>query len=254
MNVLIAEDEKLASERLASLLEACDPQIKIVDSLDSVSDVVTFFKTGGTIDLLLLDIQLADGKSFEIFDKVEVRSPIIFTTAYDQFALDAFKYYSLDYLLKPIQLDHLRAALNKFKKISANQSAGSYDWQALQTLITQANNKPKERFVLKSGNKLFYKQVTEIAYFFAEGKTAYLVSKKDNRKYIIDYTLEELEKILDPKMFFRINRKFILCIDSLAEVRGLASTRMEIRLNQPCEHELSVSRDRSQEFKAWLDK
>ena len=116
MNVLIAEDEKLASERLASLLEACDPQIKIVDSLDSVSDVVTFFKTGGSIDLLLLDIELADGKSFEIFDKVDVSSPIIFTTAYDQFVLEAFKFYSLDYLLKPIQLDHLRAAINKFKK------------------------------------------------------------------------------------------------------------------------------------------
>ena len=252
MKVLIAEDEKLASERLAILLEACDPLIKIVDNLDSVSDVVAFFKAGGTVDLLLLDIELADGKSFEIFDKAEISSPIIFTTAYDQFALDAFKYYSIDYLLKPIQLDDLRTAINKFKKISAYQSA-PYDWQALKTLLTQATNKPKERFILKSGNKLFYKHVSEIAYFFAEGKTAYLVSKKENRKYIIDYTLEDLEKVLDPKMFFRINRKFILCIDSLAEVKGLVSTRMEIRLNQPCEHELSVSRDRSQHFKAWLD-
>ena len=123
----------------------------------------------------------------------------------------------------------------------------------MQALLKKATNQHKERFILKSGNKLFYKQASEIAYFFADGKTAYLVSKKENRKYIIDYTLEELEKILDPKIFFRINRKFILCIDSLAEVKGLVSTRLEIKLNQPCEHELSVSRDRSQEFKSWLD-
>ena len=252
MNVLIAEDETLAAERLTSLLEACDPHIRVVENVDSISDVVAFFKNGGSIDLLLLDIELADGKSFEIFEKIDISSPIIFITAYNQFALDAFRYYSIDYLLKPVQLDDLRAAINKFKKISANQSVTT-DWKALQALLKKATNQHKERFILKSGNKLFYKQASEIAYFFADGKTAYLVSKKENRKYIIDYTLEELEKILDPKIFFRINRKFILCIDSLAEVKGLVSTRLEIKLNQPCEHELSVSRDRSQEFKSWLD-
>src|SRR5688572_5600013 len=178
MKVLIAEDEMLASERLTSLLRECDPDITIVDSFDSVSDVVEFFKTGSSIDLLLLDIELADGKSFEIFDKVDISLPIIFTTAYNQFALDAFKYYSIDYLLKPIQLGDLQAAINKFKKISANQSAPP-DWQALQMLLRQATTQHKERFILKSGNKLFYKHTSEIAYFFADGKTAYLVSKKE---------------------------------------------------------------------------
>jgi DNA-binding LytR/AlgR family response regulator len=252
MNILIAEDEILAAERLNSLLAACDPQIRIIDNLDSVSDVVAFFKAGGSIDLLLLDIELADGKSFEIFDKIDIAIPIIFITAYNEFALDAFKYYSIDYLLKPVQLGNLQAAINKFKKISGYQSSPP-DWKALQMMLRQATTPHKERFILKSGNKLFYKNASEIAYFFADGKTAYLVSKKENRKYIVDYTLEELEKILDPKMFFRINRKFIVSIDSLAEVKGLVSSRMEIKLNQPCEYELSVSRDRSHGFKSWLD-
>jgi DNA-binding LytR/AlgR family response regulator len=252
MKVLIAEDEMLASERLTSLLRECDPDITIVDSFDSVSDVVEFFKTGSSIDLLLLDIQLADGKSFEIFDKVDISSPIIFTTAYNQFALDAFKFHSIDYLLKPVQLEDLRAAINKFKKISTNQIT-PIGWEKLQKLLLQASNQYKERFVVKSGNRLFYRSASEIAYFFADGKTAYLVSKKDNRKYVIDYTLEQLDKILDPKLFFRINRKIILGIDSVVEVRGLMSARMEVKINQPCEHELTVSRDRAQNFKAWLD-
>src|SRR5688572_18188834 len=176
MNILIAEDETLAAERLTSLLNACDPHIRVVENVDSISDVVAFFKNGGSIDLLLLDIELADGKSFEIFEKIDISSPIIFITAYNQFALDAFRYYSIDYLLKPVQLDDLRAAINKFKKISAYPSA-TPDWGALQALLKQATNQHKERFILKSGNKLFYKQASEIAYFFADGKTAYLVSK-----------------------------------------------------------------------------
>lgn len=253
MNVLIAEDETLASERLISLLEECDPDIKIVDSLDSVSDVVDFFKSGGSIDLLLLDIELADGKSFEIFDKVAISSPIIFTTAYSQFALEAFKFYSIDYLLKPVQLEDLRTAINKFKRISIDRST-PFKWEILEKLLLQATSQYKERFVVKSGTKLFYKPISEIAYFFADGKNAYLVSKRENRKYMIDYSLEELDKLLDPKIFFRINRKFILCIDSVFEVRGSMSTRMEIRLNQPCEYELSVSRDRAHNFKSWLDR
>ena len=142
MNVLIAEDETLAAERLTSLLEVCDPHIRVVDNVDSVGDVVAFFKNGGSIDLLLLDIELADGKSFEIFEKIDISPPIIFITAYNQFALDAFRYYSIDYLLKPVQLDDLQAAINKFKKISAHQSAPP-DLQSLQVLLKQATNQHK---------------------------------------------------------------------------------------------------------------
>ncbi len=179
--------------------------------------------------------------------------PVIFTTAYDQFALDAFKVYSVDYLLKPIQFEDLNNAIKKLKKISSYHSS-PLNWEAIQKLISQNATNFKERFILKSGNKLSYKHASEAAYFFADGKTTYLVTKKENRKYIIDYTLDELEAVLDPKLFFRINRKFILSIGSVSEVRGLISSGMEVKLNQPCEYDLSVSRDRSQKFKAWLDK
>ncbi len=253
MKVLIVEDEPLAAERLQHLLRTCEPGIEVVDLIDSVEDAVTFFRSGKKTDLLLLDIQLADGKSFEIFDKVKIDTPIIFTTAFDQYAIQAFKVHSIDYLLKPFQQSDLNCAIEKFRKISVPASLTSEDLTELKALLAKNKNTYKERFIIKSGNKLQFKQTDDIAYFFADGKTAFLVSKKENRKYLIDHTLEELENALNPKAFFRISRKFILSVDSIAEVKGLISTRLEVKLNQPCEHELAVSRDRAQDFKNWLN-
>ena len=253
MKVLIVEDERLAAERLQYLLRTCEQDIEVVDVIDSVEDAVTFFRSGKKTELLLLDIQLADGKSFEIFEKVKIELPIIFTTAFDQYAIQAFKVHSIDYLLKPVQQSDLNYAIEKFRKITAPISLTSEDLIELKALLAKNKKTYKERFIIKSGNKLQFKQTDDIAYFFADGKTAFLVSKKENRKYLIDHTLEELENTLNPKAFFRISRKFIVGVESIAEVKGLISTRLEVKLNQPCEHELAVSRDRAQDFKNWLN-
>ncbi len=254
MKVLIAEDELLAAERIQGLLKVCAPEAVVVEQVDSVEDTITFFKAGNRIDLLLLDIQLADGKSFEIFDKINVEVPVIFITAYDQYAIQAFKFHSIDYLLKPIQQEDLQRAIDKYKRHTVTRMLEPLEISALRELLTKTTRSFKERFLIKAGNKLQYKPSADVAYFFAEGKEAYLVTKKENRKYLIDQTLEELESVLDPGSFFRISRKFIISIDSVAEVRGLVSTRMEVKLNQPCEYELSVSRDRAPLFKNWLDR
>jgi DNA-binding LytR/AlgR family response regulator len=252
MKVLIVEDEPLAAERLQQLLINCDSTIEIVAHLESVDEAVTFFRSDKRIDLLLLDIQLADGKSFEIFDKVKVNAPIIFTTAFDQYAIQAFKLHSIDYLLKPIQQSDLQQALDKLRRITPPPALTVEELNTLKSLLVRNHLSYKDRLIIKSGNKLQYKFTADVSYFFADGKTTFLVSKKENRKYLIDHTLEELEKMLDPKSFFRINRKFIVAIESIVEVKGLISAKLEVKLNQPCEFDLTVSRDRAQDFKNWL--
>lgn len=253
MNVIIAEDEKLAAERLEHLVLQYDPSIQIAGRYDSVADLVTYF-TRNTTDLMFLDIQLADGKSFEVFKKVEVTAPIIFTTAYDQYALQAFKLHSVDYLLKPIREEELRFALKKFKTLQSSRSLDANQWDVLKELAKIPMRTYKQRFLVKSGNKLFYKQATQVGYFFADGKVAYLVTRQENRKFLIDHTLEELELLLDPQCFFRISRKFIINIEAVAEVKGSVSSSMEVFLSQKTDLTLSVSRDKIQDFKKWLDR
>jgi DNA-binding LytR/AlgR family response regulator len=185
---------------------------------------------------------------------VEIKTPIIFTTAYDQYAIQAFKHLSIDYLLKPIQKQDLQRALDKFKILSKPHTLGTDEVRMLNELLRKNSRSFRERFLIKAGNKLQFKQVSEAAYFYADGKATYLVSKKENRKYLIDHTLEDLESSLDPDQFFRISRKFIVHIESIAEVKGLISSRLEIKLNLPCDQDLSVSREKAKSFKNWLDR
>lgn len=256
MEACIIEDEVEAAERLTSLISECDPAIKVVQRIDSVQDVITYFQSGKQPDIVFMDIQLADGKSFEIFDKVQIECPIIFTTAFDQYALQAFKQYSIDYLLKPIQRNELYSAIEKLRKIYHPDSKRltDSDIRALKEIIGGVNNKFKQRLLIKSGNKLQYRPTQSVAYFFADGKNAYLIGKGDGKKALIDHTLEELEDILNPEYFFRISRRYIVSFDSVYEVKGLISSKIEVKLNQPCEHELIVSRERVHEFKLWLDR
>jgi len=255
MNVIVIEDEKLAADRLAGLIQDYDASIKILAQLDSVEETIEFFHSRPTVDLLFLDIQLSDGKSFEIFDRVQITTPIIFTTAYDQYALQAFKHYSIDYLLKPVQYTDLQAALQKFKNISQQKEEFLTEGNlaALKKIFHQSVPSYKQRLLVKAGHRLLFKSVKDVSYFFADGKDAYVVVKGENRKQLIDYTLEELDGQLDPKQFFRISRKFILNINSIVEVKGLISRKLEVRLNQPTDHLLTVSRERAQEFRDWLD-
>lgn len=252
MNVAIAEDETLAADRLADLVMAFDPKIQIAGRFDSVQDLIAFF-SANQVDLLFLDIQLADGKSFELFNKIELLTPVIFTTAFDQYALQAFKLHSIDYLLKPIQQNELHAALKKFKMLRAAQTIDGKQWEVLKELVRMPVQTYKQRFLVKSGNKLLYKQTAQVACFFADGKLAYLVTS-DNKKYLIDHTLEELERLLNPENFFRISRKFIINIDSIAEVKGSVSSGMEVFLHQKLEFQMAVSREKIIDFKKWLDR
>lgn len=252
MRAIVVEDEELAAERLIDLIKAIDPTIEIVAQPDTVADTLHFLKTQPVPDVIFLDIQLADGRSFEIFQRASIDSPIIFITAYDQFTLKAFKVNSIDYLLKPVQKEDLRLALEKLKKLNRKGLNGD-ELDLLKEIIKSKGQSYKQRLVIKAGNKIQFKPAEEVAYFFADGKEAYMVSRKENRKHLIGYTLEELEEILDPRDFFRISRKFIVRADAIAEVKGLISSRLEVKLIQNTEHELAVSRERAQDFKTWLD-
>jgi DNA-binding LytR/AlgR family response regulator len=254
MNVLVVEDEALAAERLITLLEKSGGRFTVQGILESIEETVSFFKAGNTTELLFLDIELADGKSFEIFNQVKVTAPIIFTTAYDQYALQAFKHFSIDYLLKPVRQEDLEKALDKWKRVSERPVKWDDQLSQLKEWFRSERQKPKERLLVKSGNKLQFKSTEEVAYFFADGKEVYIFTLGENKKFLIDYTLEELEKQLDKEKFFRISRKAIVNAKAIAEIKGLVSTRLEVRLNQPCPHELSISRDRSAAFKSWLDR
>jgi DNA-binding LytR/AlgR family response regulator len=254
MKALIVEDEFHAVERLQLLLPECDPDLQVTGIIDTIEEAVSYLRSEQKPDLIFLDIELADGKSFSIFEQVEVDIPVIFTTAYDHYALQAFQFFSIDYLLKPIQLESLKNALFKFGRFSGNTKVSKDEISLVRELLKVKKPSYKERFIIKAGNKLQLRPTYDVAYFFADGKAVYLVTKTDNRKYIVDHTLEELETVLDPALFFRISRKFIVCVESLHEVKGLLSGRLEIKIKQDCEHELSVSRERANDFKAWLNR
>jgi len=254
MKVLIVEDEALAAERLTALLQKTSEAFTIQGVLESIEEVVSFFSAGNKTDLLFLDIELADGKSFEIFNRIKIESPIIFITAYDQYALQAFKHLSIDYLLKPVQQEDLDGALAKWKRMRGQPENITVQWNQLKELLSSEKQKPKERLLVKSGNKLQHKSAEDVAYFWADGKEVYIFTLHENKKFLIDYTLEQLEAQLDKEKFFRISRKAIVNVQAIAEVKGLISTRLEVRLNQPCIHELTISRDRSSTFKTWLDR
>jgi len=252
MNVLIVEDEAPAAERIITLMKEMGESFHVHAILETIEESVQFFSSGQKPELVFLDIELADGQCFEILNQVKVDSPIIFTGIDDQSAFQAFKHFSIDYLLKPVQKQELSRALNKFHRIS--KVTAMDEIRILNELVQKSSKSYRERFLIKAGNKLQFKQVNEAAYFFADGKATYLITKNENRKHLIDHTIEELESSLDPNRFFRISRKFIIHVESISEIKGLISSKLEIKLNQPCEHELSVSRDRASAFKNWLDR
>jgi DNA-binding LytR/AlgR family response regulator len=255
MKIVIVEDETLAVERLRQILPVCEPNAEILAEFDTIADTVDYFKQKpSAVDLLILDIELADGKSFEIFERVTIDAPVIFTTAFDSFALQAFKYYSIDYLLKPIQKEDLKTAFDKLRRVIPGRVGMDVsELTALRRFIEKATSNYRERFVIKTGNKLQFRSEEDVAIFYADGKNVFLIAKSDNRKFLVDHTLEELERCLDPTKFFRISRKYIVRVDSIQEVKGLISGKLEVKLKQSCDQELLVSRDRVSDFKSWLN-
>ena len=247
MKVVIVEDEKLAAERLQTLLLEYDPTITIAARLESIEQTVKYLKEHTHPDLLLLDIHLSDGQSFEIFNQINYNKPVIFTTAYDQYALEAFKMFSIDYILKPVTQEALATALNKLKSLSASFSP--IDFKNLQPAWEQRNY--KKRFLGKVGQRLFFIDVVNISFFQADNKIVYLIDKEGNR-YIVDTTMEKLEAQLDPHYFFRLNRRHIINIESIEQVKPYYNSRLKLSvLGASQQEEMIISRDKVADFKQW---
>ncbi|MFT3679883.1 MAG: LytTR family DNA-binding domain-containing protein [Ferruginibacter sp.] len=253
MKILIVEDEELAVKKLQKTLAAVDSTAEIIGTTDSIKSTAEWLQDNAAPDLILMDIELADGQSFEIFNLTEVKSPVIFTTSYDEYALKAFKVNSVDYLLKPIQKEELEAALNKFKKMKAAAADINLD-----SLVKELQQKlqPKEfrkRFLVKHAQKLVSIEIDEIAYFFSDGRLNFFKTT-DNRKFVVDYTMDELDDMLDPEKYFRISRSFYVSINSIEKIDDYFGNRLILSLKPALDKEALVSREKVTEFKKWMGK
>ena len=246
MKILIIEDEAAALRRLSKLLVEIDPNIEIVEDLDSIESSIKWLQDNPMPDLLFLDIHLADGSSFEIFKHVDIKKPVIFITAYDEYALDAFKVNAIDYLLKPIKKTELEKAIEKYRQRS---SSSSVDYQKLAEAMNA--NTPAKRFLIRFGQTLKVVDFTAVAFFYTSDKITFLVNK-EGKRYPLDYSLEQLDEMADQSKFFRINRQFIVNIESIKEMYAYSKSRVKLVLDPPCELEIVVSTDRSPVFKKWL--
>lgn len=251
MKALIIEDERPAARRLARMLEA--EQITVVHMLHSVAESITWFAENPDPDLIFLDIQLSDGLSFEIFDTVAVRSPIIFTTAFDEYALRAFKLNSIDYLLKPIDPNELLQALTKYRERVKETTAITVDFDDIRRmLINPVGQSYKKRFTVRVGQHLKILLAEEIECFFSENKGTYAATK-DGRSYLMDTTLEQLETDLEPETFFRVSRKFYVNVHFIKDIIAYSNSRLRLMLQTYSDSEIIVARERVRDFKLWLE-
>ncbi len=252
MKVLIIENEKPASDKLQSLLNQIDPNIDIVGITESVEESVNWLQSMPSPDLILMDIQLDDGTCFEIFDTIKVDIPVIFTTAFNEFVLRAFKVNSIDYLLKPIEARLLQDALTKFRRVYYKSNEN-----LLRNLFDGFSKQYKNRFLIKIGTH--FKSITtkEITCFYIMDRAVFLKTI-EGKEYAIDYSLDQIEKIIDPDKFFRLNRHFIAFIDAIADINSYSSSRLQIKMNQNKnvldKNYMVVSREKVREFKKWIDK
>jgi two-component system, LytTR family, response regulator LytT len=258
MKILIVEDEELAVKKLQKTLAAVDASAEVVGISESIKGTVDWLQSNPAPDLILMDIELCDGQSFEIFNLAEVKSPVIFTTSYDEYALKAFKVNSLDYLLKPIQKEELQAALKKFTQVRTSYNGEEKPAINFDSLVKELQQKlqPKEyrkRFLVKHAQKLVSIEVEDIAYFYSDGRLNFFKST-DNKKYVVDYTMDELEEMLDPEKYFRISRSFYVSIDSVDQIHDYFGNRLILHLKPAVDKEALVSREKVTEFKKWMGK
>ena len=250
MNIIIIEDEKPAARLLQRKVEKLGLQITTM--LHSVEESILWFQNNAHPDLIFLDIQLSDGLSFEIFENIEINSAVIFTTAYDEYALRAFKLNSIDYLLKPIDEDDLETAVNKFKARNSSASNLSLDFEMIKKMLVNPIDRTfKKRFTIKMGQQLKMINIDEVECFFSENKGTYLHTY-ENRNYLLDSTLEQLETELDPQNFFRVSRKFIIPMKGMKEIQLHSNSRLKVILPSYKEDEVIVSREKVADFKNWL--
>jgi len=261
MNILVIEDERLAVEKLLQVLRKVRPSAQVIGVADSIAAAVAWL-TANTDqpDLILMDIELADGQSFAIFDQVVVECPTIFVTSYDEYALRAFKVNSIDYLLKPIQQDELRQALEKFDRTRAmSGNTGKQQWdirrliQELRKGASVGETAYRKRFLVKHLQKLVPIEVSGISYFFYEDRVTFFRTP-DGINYIVDYSVDEIEAMVDPAQFFRINRGMLITISSIHQINPYFGNRLELKLKPQYDKEALVSREKVADFKAWLGK
>ncbi len=253
MKALIIEDEHLTAERIRTLLLKIDPAITVMEIIDSVKTAVQWFNKNEKPDLVFMDIQLADGLSFDIFEQVTIEYPIIFITAYQEYAIKAFKVNSVDYLLKPISEEDLRSAISKYQRHFTNdQTVPEIGNDLLQSIKQMIHKTYKTRFMIRVGDRVKSVEVNEIFYFFSLDKGTYLHTS-DNRNYVIDFTLDSLVDLLDPLKFHRINRRFIISHGAVGEIITLSGSKLKVDLLHREDEQIYISRDRVASFKAWLD-
>ncbi|MBL7828680.1 MAG: response regulator transcription factor [Saprospiraceae bacterium] len=250
VRVILLEDEQYAADALIELLAQIQPNIQVLAVLESVRQALDWFQKNPSPDLILADIQLADGLSFRIFEQTQIQTPVIFTTAFDAYAIKAFQVNSLHYLLKPVDAAELRQALQKFEKNRSPQALAP-EWGQLAAFFKPTPNW-RSRFTVQQGESLFYIETADIAYF--EGDDRYVVlTTRQGKRHIIDYLLRDLETLLDPKRFFRINRSFIVQIDAIESITLMSKSRLTLRLKPAAKREVIVSAATASEFKAWLE-
>lgn len=250
MNAIIIEDEKLSAEHLSNLLKRIDPTIGVIATFDSVKKSVDAFQKGIKADVLFVDVHLADGLSFDIFSKISIDTPVIFTTAFDEYAIKAFKLNSVDYLLKPIGADDLKLSLHKLHKLSNRQQVTIIEnlTNAYQSLHKQY----KSRFMVKMGDNIVSIKTEDVFHFIAEDGVTMMVT--NGKRYAVDYTLDQLEGLVSPNLFFRINRKVLISMNAIQKVGSYFNSRLKID-SEILKDELAiVSRERVSDFKAWLDR
>ncbi|WP_299114704.1 LytTR family DNA-binding domain-containing protein [uncultured Winogradskyella sp.] len=249
MKAVIIEDEDIASRRLRHLIEELAPECEILTQISSVESGLKWFAENDSPDLIFLDIQLNDGYGFDIIDQLSKHPPIIFTTAYNEYAIRGFKYNGLDYLLKPIDKNELKKALEKYTNIIDSRQNNTTDINSIRQLFTKEY---KKRFMVKIGNQFSTYKVEDIAYFMADEGVIFL-NTQSGHKCPIEYTIDQLEDILDPIQFFRINRKYMVSVNAVEEIHTYFNSRLLLKLNPKQEEQIIVSRERTTNFKKWLD-
>lgn len=253
MKVMILEDENRAVNHLKRLIHEVAPEMEVISSFDTVRDAVQALEKGPMPGLVFSDVQLADGLSFEIFRQVEVTCPIIFTTAYDSYAIEAFSTNGIDYLLKPIEEERLRQAIHKVRQFSPSGSQAELAFLKNLAALSDhgARKASKSRFMIRVGEKIRSIGVEEVLVFYSLERSSFLRTR-EHRNYPVDYTMDELEGMLDPARFFRVNRKFIVAIEACSQIIAYTNSRLKIEL-QGVDEEIIVARERVRDFKAWLD-
>ncbi len=251
IQLLMLEDEDPAAKRLQKFLKEMDEPVEVAAVLESISKAKEWLQQNKEPDLMLVDIHLADGNSLELFKQAEINCPVIFITAYNEYALQAFKLNSIDYLLKPVKKEELYNAITKFKKQKAKEQSPVNYSKLLEAMQQPAVEKYRERFIIRYGEHIKTIETKDAAYFYTEARANFLVTT-DARRYVVDFNLDQLDSMLNPAMYFRINRQFIISLQSIEEMTAWTKARVLIKLKPASKHETIVSTERAADFKKWL--